>query len=357
MMKCKPGRKRLTLLVFLVLIVFTILVASIVGGGGFLYLMFRLGLMQPLTAGRFPMVLSFLLVVSVFISAIITTVAGNLSMRSMDRFIDTTKEVASGNFNVRFDTSGPAELSRFTTSLNEMVKELGGMETLRDDFVSNISHEFKTPVTSIKGFTKLLKKGNLTEEQRREYLDIILMEAERLTQLSSNVLLLSRLNTTDRLTEVAEYSLDDQLQRVILLLDQQLENKRLDIDADLQSCRITSNRELLQQVWLNLLGNAVKFTPEGGRITVALRCDRDTVTVSVADTGIGMEPEVQKRIFDKFFQGERSHTSEGNGLGLSLVRRILDLCGGTVEAASRPGEGSVFTVRMPKRAHTPEEVG
>lgn len=345
----RPRRRKLTLLVTLVIFVFFVLLVSMAISALFLLCMNFFGLLQPLSLVRLPVFLAFMLVVSLLVSILISSVAGNFSLRPLKRFVDATKEIGAGNFDVRVETRGPEEYNKLATSFNEMAKELGSIETLRNDFVSNISHEFKTPVVSIRGFAKLLKRGDLSQEQQEEYLDIIISESDRLTQLSSNVLLLSRVDSTDKLSDVAVFPLDEQLRRVILMLNESMDEKKIDLELQLEACTITSNEELLQQVWINLLGNAIKFTPEGGCVSVQMECNADQACVVVRDTGVGMEPEVMKHVFEKFYQGEESRSSQGNGLGLSLVKRIVQLCGGTVEVASEVGVGSTFTVTLPRR--------
>lgn len=245
---------------------------------------------------------------------------------------------------------GPGEFRLLNKNFNKMAEELGSIETLRNDFVSNISHEFKTPVTSIKGFAKLIKRGGLPEERREEYLNIIIAESERLARLSSNVLLLTKLEAQNKIGQTSEFSLDEQIRRAILLLEPQCRQKRLELDINLEPVSVNSNEELLHQVWLNLLSNAVKFTEPDGIISVGLKANAQTATVYVADTGIGMNEEERRRLFDKFYQGDKSRVTEGNGLGLSLVQRIVELNGGTVQVESEAGGGSRFTVTIPVRA-------
>jgi signal transduction histidine kinase len=234
-------------------------------------------------------------------------------------------------------------------SFNEMAQELSSIETLRSDFISNISHEFKTPIVSIKGFAKRLKKGTLSEEQRNEYIDIIISESDRLTRLSSNVLLLSRLENTEKVMEKALYPLDEQIRRAILLLEPQLQKKRLEVDAKIESVQIFAGEEVLSHLWINLLGNAIKFSPDGGTVGISLTQNGSEAVVTVSDTGAGMDEEMQRHIFDKFYQGDTSRATEGNGLGLSLVKRILELENGRISVDSEPGKGTRFIVSLPIR--------
>lgn len=346
----KPYKRKLTLLVILVGFVFIILLLSMVAAVGFLYLLNRFGWLQPVTVSRLPIFFAFLLVISLFTAIILTAIAGNYTLRPIKKFVEATKEIAAGNFSVRVETRGPDEFNRLATSFNEMARELGSIETLRDDFISDISHEYKTPIVSIRGFAKLVKKGNLTKEQQDEYLDIIISESTRLSELSSNVMLLSKLNTLDKPTDNEEFSLDEQLRRVIVLMNQQMEKKHIEADIELEACTIIANQELLQQVWINLLSNAIKFTAEGGRIGVQLTGNPVKANVAIRDNGIGMNQEVVKHVFDKFYQRDNSRASEGYGLGLSLVKSIVSLHNGSIDVESVPGEGSIFSVTLPKNA-------
>lgn len=339
---------RLNVLVFLVFFVFAILLISMAAAGTILYALIRLGVAPTFKENNFPGLLFFILLISLGMGTILSATAGNRFLRPLRRVIQGTREVATGNFAVRVEPQGPYELRQLAISFNDMAGELGGIETLRNDFVSNISHEFKTPVVSIRGFAKLLKNEELSSAQREEYLDIIIQESERLAQLSSNVLLQSQLDNTEKLTEKEAYPLDEQLRQAVLLLDPQLSKKDIDVEVELPAVSVTANGEMLQQIWLNLLQNAIKFTQAGGDIRVALTEGEKEVSVEIADNGIGMDEESQKRIFDKFYQGDASHNGEGNGLGLSLVKRIVDLHGGTIEVSSAMGEGSSFTVSFPK---------
>lgn len=346
--KKKAYEWRLSTLVFLVLFVFVILLVSILAAAGIVLLLNRFHLLSDFGDNTLLAFLAFVLLVSLTIGIILTFVLGNLFLSPLHKLNRATKEVAAGNFDVRVEAKGTDELKRLSTSFNEMAQELGSIETLRNEFVGDISHEFKTPVVSIRGFARLLKRGNLTPAQQEEYLDIIIEESQRLSQLSSNVLLLSRLDNTGHLSDLETFSLDEQLRRCLLLLEPQITAKQLKLCVDLVPAELHANEELLQQVWVNLLNNAVQYTPEGGEIRVRLLVDGTAATVQVEDTGIGMDEEVLRHLFDKFYQGDRSRTSQGNGLGLSLVKRILDLNHGQIAVRSQPGEGSVFTVTFCK---------
>jgi signal transduction histidine kinase len=339
--------RRLSMLVRLVLLIFATLFVSIGMSGFIISSLFRAGVLPPFATARFSAFLIPLLTVSLSIGTMIAIFAGKRFLRPIRNLTEATKEIASGNFAVRVDARGKYEMERLTESFNDMARELSGIETLRNDFVSNISHEFKTPIASIRGFARRLKRNSLTEGQREEYLDIIIAESDRLTRLSSNVLLLSSLDSTEKVYEETEYPLDEQLRRSIILLDPQLSRKQLEVEAELAPVRIFANEEMLSHLWLNLLGNAIKFSPQGGVVRVSLRASGGEALVGISDMGAGMDGEVKKRIFDKFYQGDPSRATEGNGLGLSLVKRILELEKGKIDVDSEPGKGTCFTVTLP----------
>jgi len=285
--------------------------------------------------------------VSLFIGTVISTIGGSVFLKPIRNLIDATKEIASGNFNVRVKVSGIKDIELLAYSFNEMAKELSGIEALRSDFVNNISHEFKTPISSIRGFARRLKKYSLTDEQKNEYLDIIISESERLTRLSDNILLLSRLESTEKIIDKTEYSLDEQIRRTVLLLEPQLQKKQIEVDIDLEEIYICADDEILNHLWINLLNNAIKFSPDGGTITIKLGVSGDSAVAVISDNGPGMSDEVKKRIFDKFYQGDQSRSTEGNGLGLPLVKRILELENGKIEVESEVGKGTGFKVSLP----------
>ena len=273
---------------------------------------------------------------------------GRSKLKPMDDLVHAMHDVSQGDFSVRVDAEDvPGDMGELVSSFNDMAEELGGLELFRKDFINNFSHEFKTPIVSIRGFAKQLERDDLTPEQRREYLDIIVSESDRLANMASNVLLLSKLENQTIVTDRTRYRLDEQLRKCILLMEKQWTQKDLDLDLDMDEVEFLGNEEMVQHVWVNLLGNAIKFSPQGGTLAVKLKQAGSETVVSVRDAGPGMDEATRRRIFEKFYQGDTAHASEGNGLGLSLVKRIVDLCQGSVEVDSEPGQGSTFTVRLP----------
>ena len=273
---------------------------------------------------------------------------GRSKLRPIDDLVHAMDAVSKGDFSVRVDDENvPGDMGALASSFNDMAEELGGLEMFRKDFINNFSHEFKTPIVSIRGFAKQLERDDLTDEQRREYLDIIVSESDRLANMASNVLLLSKLENQTIVTDKADYALDEQLRRAILLLEKQWSEKALELDVELEEIAYRGNEEMLNHVWVNLLGNAIKFSPQGAPLTVRLRREGREAVCSVRDAGPGMDAQTRRRVFEKFYQGDTAHATEGNGLGLSLVKRIVDLCEGRVEVESEAGQGACFTVRLP----------
>ena len=273
---------------------------------------------------------------------------GRSKLRPMDDLVHAMHAVSQGDFSVRVDAEDvPGDMGELASSFNDMATELGSLELFRKDFINNGSHEFKTPIVSIRGFAKQLEREDLTEEQRKEYLDIIVSESDRLANMASNVLLLSKLENQTIVTDREDYRLDEQLRRCVLLLEKQWSEKDLELDLELEEVVYRGNEEMMNHVWVNLLNNAVKFSPAGGTLRVRLRREGNEAVCTVGDEGPGMDGDTRRRIFEKFYQGDTAHATEGNGLGLSLVKRIVDLCGGSIEVDSAPGRGSAFTVRLP----------
>jgi len=343
----KALRNRHTLFVALVLFVFTIMLATGAVLGTVLIGLVRLDIVPWRELPRFPLVIWSMLLMSIVIGTALAALLGSKPLRPIRALIAATQEIANGNFSVRVNLRGPYELTSLAASFNRMAQELGNTETLRRDFINNFSHEFRTPIVSIRGFAKLLKKETLSREERDEYIDIIITESERLADLSSSVLALSKLEHQEIISERTTYQLDEQIRRSILLLEPQWSKKGLDLQVELDPLQLTANEELLQQVWLNLVDNAIKFTPPGGSIQVSLESADSHAKVLISDTGIGMDECTKQHLFDRFYQGDKSHSVPGNGLGLALVKRIIELSGGVIRVESELGRGATFTVELP----------
>lgn len=263
-----------------------------------------------------------------------------------------TKKVAKGDFTVQIDNGRKHrrdEIGLLTDNFNMMVRELESNEYLSKEFMSNVSHEFKTPIASIQGFAKLLKDDKISEEDKKEYIDIIIEESERLANLSSNIQHLSKLENKKELIKKEKVAIDEQIRKCIVILNNKLEEKNIEIGMDEdKDVFVNVNEDMLQQVWINLINNAIKYTQNGGRIDIIIDEFKDKVIVEVKDNGIGIKEENLEKIFDKFYQEDASHNSEGNGLGLAIVSKIIELHKGSIEVKSKVGEGTSFIVTLPK---------
>lgn len=285
------------------------------------------------------------------VSAILGVVLAILIFRwylgPLSRLLQATHAVAAGDYSVRVELRGArGEVASYVRSFNKMAEELSSVELLQSDFVNTFSHEFKTPLISIRGFAKLLQSRDLTEEQRQTYTDTIVRQSERLAAMSTHILELTQYENTEIVSGKTTFSLDEQLRRCIHQQERGWLQKGLTVAGDLDPVDYYGNEELMEHIWSNLISNAIRFTPTGGEITVVLRKEKDEITVSVSDTGIGMDEETQRHIFDKFYRAEPYPDNRGNGLGLSIVRRAVELCGGQVTVFSKPDKGSTFTVTL-----------
>ena len=277
---------------------------------------------------------------------LMTTFASFKLSKPVQTLTRAHEKVQEGDFSVRLPDNQPGEMGELMRSFNDMTEALGSTAYLQKDFISSISHEFKTPIASIRGFAKLLQMPGLTEEQKAEYISMIAQESDRLSRLSETLLRLSALEQKTALATLNTFSLDEQLRQVILRLEPTWTPKNIDWQLDLNEVSIQSDQELLNQVWINLLQNAIKFSPNDSEIAVRVFRDGNAI-VEVEDHGCGMTEEAQKRIFDKFYQADKSRKQEGVGLGLSLVKRIVDMMGGTITVTSQVNVGSTFRVELP----------
>ena len=265
---------------------------------------------------------------------------------------EATGKVAQGDFSVYVPTIHTADrldyLDIMIMDFNKMVEELGSIETLKTDFISNVSHEMKTPISIIKNYAQLMQTGKASEGQEKEYAKGIEDAASRLSSLISNILKLNKLEHQSITPEVEAYDVCRQLCECALLFEEAMEEKGIQLEADIEDmAMIKADASLMELVWNNLLSNAVKFTGRGGSIIIRQTSDEDHIYVSVSDTGCGIPKESISHIFDKFYQGDTSHSTEGNGLGLALVKRVLELMDGEIRITSEEGKGSTFLVTLP----------
>jgi len=341
----KPGKH--TLRLALILMVFRVmLISSVIMAAGFWVLHEHFNLS---TEGfRILGTLIVLFILSAAIGSALSGVFKEETLKPLYELNRATKEIAKGHFDVQIDhEKGPLEIRELVKNFNAMASDLSGIETMRTNFINDFSHELKTPIASVCGFARQLQSDALTPEQRDEYISIIIQESERLSNLASNILLLSKLESQALVSGRTDFYLDEQIRSAILLLEKDWSRKNLKLEIELNEVVYHGDAELMSMIWINLLDNAVKFSRDGGYIIVKCFKQNGNVKVIVSDTGIGMDEETQKHAFDKLYQGDASRASEGNGIGLALVKRVAELCGGAVGVKSRPGEGSVFTVTLP----------
>ena len=289
-----------------------------------------------------------LIISSIIISTTMTVIVSRRFFIPIEELNKALKKVAAGDFSVRLpERNSELELHSMNVNFNKMVKELNSIEMLQSDFIQNVSHEFKTPLASIEGYATLLADSELPDELHK-YTGKILISTRQLSALTGNILHLSKLENQQIISEKQLYSLDEQLRQSILSLEPLWSRKNLEIDLNLPEVSYFGNAPLMYQVWTNLFSNAIKFTPEHGTISVIISTDQSGISVTVRDTGIGMTEDVRKHIFDKFYQEAHSRNVEGNGLGLSLVKKIVTLCNGEIRVESSPDGGSAFMVWLPK---------
>lgn len=335
-----------------VLTVAGILVLSAALGGALLWLMYNAGLLEGERHNPLP-ILILVGLPSLSIGLLLVSVFGRAAVRPITKLSEGLNQVASGNFSVRLDKDDRGQFGIVNQNFNQMAEELESIEMLREDFIVNVSHEFKSPLSSIQGYATLLQDATLSESERAEYLEAIFSATRSLSNMSSNILELSNLNTHMADLPREEFSLDEQIRQAIVMLEPIISEKGIALDIELENTDIAANPELLETVWINVLGNAIKFTEPSGSIAVRLKIldgkagQGTQVEAVFTDTGCGMNEEELAHIFDKFYQADSSHKAEGNGLGLALASTIVQKHGGTIDVTSTLGEGSTFRVRLP----------
>lgn len=292
--------------------------------------------------------LSIYIVSAVLASALSYFAVWNI-FRPIEDISKASKKIAEGNYDIRLEYNGRVkELADSVENFNYMAQELNSIEMIRNDFIANVSHEFKTPLSSLNGYLTLIQDDSLSDAERREYISKAFFSIEKLNDLTDNILRLSKLENQSSLGEPTRFRLDEQLREAVVLLEPKWSRKNIEFDIDLPSVTIEGQRSLLFQVWTNLISNAIKFSNDGGLVTVKIEESSHHYKVYISDEGIGMTEEQQRHIFDKFYQADSSRQSQGNGLGLALCKEIAAKCNGKIYVTSKPGEGSVFLVSLKK---------
>jgi signal transduction histidine kinase len=289
----------------------------------------------------------FIMILSIAVGTLLSAYVSKKMLRPIFKINDAAKKVARGDFSVRLEEGSIAnEIREIASNFNLMVRELSNTETLRNDFVSNVSHEFKTPLSAIEGYATLLQDDTLSREEEEKYISQIMENTGRLTKLTQSILSLSQIENQEIVLQQERFQLDEQIRRILLGYESIWEDKNLTIDLNLEEVVIYGSQSLLARVWSNLIDNAIKFSHQDGILSIDCKAVGSNIVIIIKDTGIGMDEMVMKHAFDKFYQGERSHHGKGNGLGLALVNRIVALCEGTVTLESEKGKGTAVIVTL-----------
>ncbi|WP_338554082.1 HAMP domain-containing sensor histidine kinase [Paenibacillus sp. KS-LC4] len=286
---------------------------------------------------------------SLITGSLFVLIASYFIIRPINKLTKATKRIAAGDFNVKLNIKQTGELGALARSFEEMMHDLQRLEQMRREFVTNVSHEVQTPLTSISGYAIALKQEGIEPNERSRYLDIIINEAKRMSKMSDNLLKLSLLESQSHQLQLATLRLDEQLRRVIVAIQPQWSARNIQFELHLKAAMLTADHDLLNQVWTNIIGNSIKFSKDGGIIQVSIKQDIKQITVRISDNGIGISLEDQKQIFERFFKADRSHSRkyEGSGMGLAIVKQIITLHQGDIRVESEPGLGTTFIVTLP----------
>ena len=343
----KAIKKRISLTLYFSLSLFVMYLITFAITAALMSFSLLFGWINESTCEKPIIIMLITLVSCIIVGTIISTVASKRMLSSVRLFMDAMNQLASGDFSARLNITHPPEYELLSENFNHMAEELAGIEVLRTDFINNFSHEFKTPIVSIKGFAEILKDDSLTKEEREEYLDIVIEESTRLSNLATNVLTLSKVEAQSILSDQQLFNIGEQIRQCVLLLETKLEKKQLILNADIQDYHYFGNKEMLNQVWLNILDNAIKFTSQNGIIDISMKKVSNSIVITISDTGVGIAAEAIPKIFDKFYQEDTSHATMGNGLGLSIVYKIIHLHKGSIVCESTLSRGSSFTIELP----------
>ena len=352
-MRKEEQKYRLALTILYSGIILCVQLIALIIASVILYVFMQLGILTEIGISKEIGIrwLLFIILINTVVGVIVAVATSKIPLRPINRVINQLNTLASGNFKTRLEFGKPIKhlptFVELSDSFNTMAQELENTEVLRSDFINNFSHEFKTPIVSIAGFAKLLRRGNLTPEQTQEYLAIIEEEAIHLAVMATNVLDLTKIENQTILSDVSEFNLSEQIRSCVLMLENKWSSKNLSLDLEFDEYKITGSEELLKHVWTNLLDNAIKFSPSTGEIAVRIVEDRDSINVSVTNFGSEIPVEKQSKIFNKFYQADESHSSVGNGIGLAIVKQVVELHSGKVSVESAD-EKTTFIVVLPK---------
>ena len=338
-------KQQLTIMFAAMVFLFMFFAMLIVFLGAFL--LYRLGLVHGNRSVG--VILVLFAVISLLVGAALSMVFSRFPLAPLRDLMNAIDRIADGDYSARINLKAPAELKKLSEKFNHMAEEIGSAEMLRSDFINNFSHEFKTPISSIQGFAEMLKLDDLTQEEREEYIQTIIEEASRLTALASNILNLSKIEQQSILTERTRLNVSEQIRQVIALLDKRWSAKDITVAFDCGEHFVVGNKELLKQVWINLADNAIKFSPEHETVEISIRETPAALVISFANKGDEIPAAAQSHIFDKFYQADTSHATQGNGLGLAIVHKIIGLHGGTVKVRRSDLTGTIMDVTLPQK--------
>ena len=349
----RSNRIRRALTAILSRIVFLVLLSAVGIAGITVFILDATGVLERLGWGDINLPLIFLIVVGgvILLSFLISVLLGKFPLKPVNELINCMNQLAAGDFKTRLHfgktISKHKIFKEISSSFNTLAEELENTETLRSDFVNNFSHEFKTPIVSIAGLAKLVNKGNLSEEQKKVYLIAIEEESMRLASMATNVLNLTKVENQAILTDVSSFNISEQIRASVLLLENKWTQKEIDLQLELDEYNVEANEELLKQVWINLIDNAIKFSPIGETVSIELNENEHNFVIDIKNKGYIL-PENQAKIWNKFYQADESHASEGNGVGLAIVKKIVELHRGEVSVGNKNGTVT-FTVELPKK--------
>jgi signal transduction histidine kinase len=351
-MKNGERKQRLALTILFASVVFCFIIVTLLIAGIVILFLVHKGVLAPGTElPRVDYMIFNIMLTSILLGSVLTAVTSRIPLKPVNSFINAMNRLASGDYKTRlhfgkhFDRHPTAK--ELSESFNHMAEELEKTEMLRSDFINNFSHEFKTPIVSIAGFAKLLKHGNLTESQKMDYISIIEEESLRLAAMATNVLNLTKIENQTILTGASKFNLSEQIRNCVLLLENKWSKKSIELDLAFDEYYVYANEEMLKEVWINLLDNAIKFCDENGTVRIHMTEIESRLLVSISDTGEEIPEEARDLIFRKFYQLDESHSSPGNGIGLAIVKKIVELHGGEVTVSSG-NRKTVFTVSLPK---------
>ena len=351
--RIKEKTSRMSLTLAFSIFVFAILLSAIALTALGLWLLTKAGVIVNVDGElQLGQVILFMSLISLIIGGISTFFSSRLPLKPVNEIINKMNRLAAGDFKTRLGfgntMSAHPAVKELTTSFNTMAEELENTELLRNDFINAFSHEFKTPIVSITGLANLLESGDITEEQRVQYARAIREESMRLSSMASNVLCLTKVENQTILTDVSRFNMSEQVRSAVLLLEEKWTGKNIDLQLDFDEYMIEANEEMLKQVWINLIDNAVKFVPRCGTVELEVYDTGNNLCVKVSNTGNDIPLEKQEKLFAKFYQADESHTTQGNGIGLAIVKRIVELHNGSVSVKSANGI-TTFTVMLPKK--------